>query len=147
MHADGAREFQVRCGGQKFLARCIMPAERAAEIESFLAAHGWGEAKRTPIVGDASTRRYIRLAHGGRKAILMDQPQNAEAPAAPAGATPEDRRALGYNAVARLAGADVARFVAAANYLRGCGLSAPEIFAADPAQGFAIIEDLGDALY
>jgi hypothetical protein len=124
-----------------------MPAERAAEIESFLAANGWGAAKRTPITGDASTRRYIRLAQGGRKAILMDQPQNAEAPAAPAGATPEDRRALGYNAVARLAGADVARFVAAANYLRGCGLSAPEIFAADPAQGFAIIEDLGDALY
>lgn len=124
-----------------------MPAERAAEIESFLAANGWGAAKRTPITGDASTRRYIRLAQAGRKAILMDQPQNAEAPAAPAGATPEDRRALGYNAVARLAGADVARFVAAANYLRGCGLSAPEIFAADTAQGFAIIEDLGDALY
>ncbi len=124
-----------------------MPAERAAEIETFLALHGWGEAKRTPITGDASTRRYIRLDQGGRKAILMDQPQNAEAPAAPAGATPDERRALGYNAVARLAGADVARFVATANYLRKFGLSAPEIFAADPTHGFAVIEDLGDALY
>lgn len=124
-----------------------MPAERAAEIDDFLAANGWSGAKRTPIVGDASTRRYIRLDHAGRKAILMDQPQNAEAPAAPADATPEQRRALGYNAVARLAGADVARFAAAANYLRACGLSAPEIYAADPASGFAVIEDLGDALY
>jgi hypothetical protein len=102
---------------------------------------------RTPIVGDASTRRYIRLDQVGRKAILMDQPQSAETPAAPANATPEERRALGYNAVARLAGADVARFVAAANFLRSAGLSAPEIYDADPVRGFAIIEDLGDALY
>ena len=124
-----------------------MPAERTGEIDTFLAANGWSGARRTPIVGDASTRRYIRLQQAGRKAILMDQPQNAEAPAAPAGATPDERRALGYNAVARLAGADVARFVAAANYLRACDLSAPEIYAADPGSGFAIIEDLGDALY
>ena len=71
----------------------------------------------------------------------------AETPAAPANATPEERRALGYNAVARLAGADVGRFVAASNYLRRLGLSAPEIYAADPQQGFVLIEDLGDALY
>jgi hypothetical protein len=99
------------------------------------------------LLGDASTRRYVRLDLGARKAMLMDQPQLAEAPGAPAGATAEQRRALGYNAVARLAGADCARFVAASNYLRAQGLSAPEIYAADPALGFAIIEDLGDALY
>src|SRR4029077_16869143 len=52
-----------------------------------------------------------------------------------------------YNAVARLAGADVGRFVAAANFLRSLGLSAPEIIAADYQRGLAIIEDLGDALY
>ena len=51
------------------------------------------------------------------------------------------------NAIARLAGGDVARFVAASIYLRGLGLSAPDIFAADPASGFALIEDLGDTLY
>ena len=77
----------------------------------------------------------------------MDQPQSAETPVAPQGATPDQRRALGYNAVARLAGADVGRFIAAANYLRAGGLSAPEIYAADPSQGLAVIEDLGDALY
>ena len=124
-----------------------MPAERQSEIEDFLKSAGWGGAVKTPMPGDASTRRYIRLDLQGRKAMLMDQPQTAEAPAAPTQATPEERRALGYNAVARLAGADVARFVAASNYLRAQGLSAPEIYAADPAKGFAVIEDLGDALY
>jgi aminoglycoside/choline kinase family phosphotransferase len=97
--------------------------------------------------GDASTRRYVRLARGGRKAMLMDQPQGAETPTAPSDATAEQRRALGYNAVARLAGADCARFIAAANYLRKRGLTAPEIIAADTKQGFVIIEDLGDSLY
>ena len=79
--------------------------------------------------------------------MLMDQPQNAEAPTAGPDATPEARRALGYNAMARLAGADCARFVATARYLKGCGLAAPEILAADVAQGFLVLEDLGDDLY
>lgn len=124
-----------------------MPTDRAGEIEAFLAKSGWTSAIRTPMPGDASTRRYVRLDLDGRKAMLMDQPQSAEAPAAPHGATPDERRALGYNAVARLAGADVGRFMAAANYLRAQGLSAPEIYAADTSLGLAIIEDLGDALY
>ena len=79
--------------------------------------------------------------------MLMDQPGAAEAPSAPPDATPEDRRVLGYNALARLAGADCARFVAAARYLRRCGLAAPDIYAADIAQGFLLLEDLGIALY
>ena len=124
-----------------------MPTERQTEMDAFLKAAGWSAAVRTPMTGDASTRRYVRLDLNGRKAMLMDQPQNAEAPVASAHATPDERRALGYNAVARLAGADVARFVAASNFLRAQGLSAPAIYAADPAKGFAIIEDLGDALY
>ncbi|HTQ14305.1 MAG TPA: phosphotransferase [Rhizomicrobium sp.] len=122
-------------------------AERDEAMRGFLKSAGWEGATVAPLPGDASTRRYFRVAHGSRRAMLMDQPQHAETPAAPAGATPEERRALGYNAVARLAGADVARFVAASNFLRAQGLSAPDIYAADPARGFALIEDLGDALY
>lgn len=116
-------------------------------MKQFLVRSGWGEAIVTPLPGDASTRRYARLALGGRKAMLMDQPQNTEAPAAPADATEETRRALGYNALARLAGADSARFIAAARWLRAHGLAAPEIYEADPALGFVILEDLGDALF
>lgn len=124
-----------------------MSADRSAAIDAFLKQAGWGAATRTAVPGDASTRRYFRLDLSGRKAMLMDQPQGAEAPVASAGASAEERRALGYNAVARLAGADVGRFVAAANYMRAQGLSAPEIYAADFAGGFLVIEDLGDALY
>jgi aminoglycoside/choline kinase family phosphotransferase len=124
-----------------------LSADRTEAMQAFLARAGWGEAARTPLQGDASTRRYIRLKHAGRTALLMDQPQSAETPSAPAGATSSERHALGYNAVARLAGADCARFVAAADYLRALGLSAPEIYAADTVQGFVLIEDLGDELF
>jgi len=113
----------------------------------FLAGAGWGAAERRPLPGDASTRRYIRLHLGGRTALLMDQPQNVETATAPAAATPDQRRALGYNALARLAGADCGRFVATADYLRRCGLKAPEIYAADIPHGFLVIEDLGNDLY
>jgi len=122
-------------------------ADRGEAIKAFLSRAGWGTALQAPLEGDASTRRYIRLHMNGRTAMLMDQPQAAEAPAAPAHATPEERRALGYNAVARLAGADTGRFVAASNYLRARGLSAPDIYAADTREGFVLMEDLGDALY
>lgn len=77
----------------------------------------------------------------------MDQPQKAEAPPCPPAATPEQRLGLGYNAVARLAGANCARFIATASYLRERGLAAPEIYAADAAKGFVLLEDFGDDLY
>ena len=116
-------------------------------FEEFLQNAGWGAAERFPLTGDASTRRYIRLQRGNETALLMDQPQGAEAPTAPANATPDERKALGYNAVARLAGADCGRFVAAANYLTGIGLSAPKIYAADAPAGYVLMEDLGADLF
>jgi aminoglycoside/choline kinase family phosphotransferase len=122
-------------------------SERSEARRDFLARSGWGGASVTPLPGDASTRSYARLALDGRRAMLMDQPQGAETPAAPEGADAKSRRALGYNALARLAGADCARFVAAADYLRGRGLAAPEIHAADTGLGFLILEDLGEALF
>ncbi len=124
-----------------------MSAERRQSIETFLQQAGWSNAERLPLTGDASTRRYIRLKRDGQTALLMDQPQGAESPTASANATPEERQALGYNAVARLAGADCGRFVAAANWLHGLGLSAPEIFAADAPQGLVLMEDLGADLF
>lgn len=116
-------------------------------IDLFLLNAGWGDAIRAPLPGDASTRRYMRLVKGEHSALLMIQPQGAESPVAPKQASPEERRALGYNAVARLAGADCARFVAAADWLRGLGLSAPEIYAADAQAGLVLIEDFGADLF
>jgi aminoglycoside/choline kinase family phosphotransferase len=121
--------------------------DRNDQMDEFLAASGWGDAKKTPLAGDASTRRYVRLERAGRTAMLMDQPQNAEAKDAPPDASPEERARFGYNALARLAAGDVGRYIAVASFLRKQGLTAPEIIAADPRAGFAVIEDLGDDLY
>jgi len=118
-----------------------------SDRRGFLRNAGWGEAEIVPLKGDASTRSYARLTHGARKAMLMDQPQAAEAGVAAADADEAARRALGYNAVARLAGADCRRFAAVAQYLRARGLSAPDILAADYAQGLVVLEDLGDDLF
>lgn len=115
--------------------------------EDFLKKSGWGDATVMPLPGDASTRRYARLARGDETAMLMHQPQSAESATAAANAGEMERRALGYNAVARLAGADCGRFTAVAEYLRGRGLAAPRIHAADLAQGYAILEDFGDDLF
>ena len=116
-------------------------------FEEFLGHAGWAAAERFPLTGDASTRRYIRLKRGEETALLMDQPQGLEAPTAPANATADERKALGYNAVARLAGADCGRFVAAADYLTGLGLSAPKIYATDAPNGYVLMEDLGADLF
>ncbi|MGB7319451.1 MAG: phosphotransferase, partial [Planktotalea sp.] len=80
-------------------------------------------AERKPLAGDASLRKYLRIGAGadGRGAVLMD-------------ADP----ALGN---------DTKPFTRITEYLRGIGLSAPEIYKADDANGLLLLEDLGDALY
>lgn len=123
-----------------------MPS-RADERADFLKTTGWGKARATPLAGDASTRSYERLELAGRTALLMNAPPAAETASCPPDASPEERRRLGYNAMARLAGPNLNAFTAIAGALRGAGLAAPEIYAADAARGFAIIEDFGDELF
>jgi hypothetical protein len=121
--------------------------ERGEAARDFLARAGWENATVAALPGDASTRHYYRVNQNGHAAMLMDQPQNRETPPSPPGATPEERQALGYNATARLAGADCERFIATANFLRSRDLAAPEIYADDTTQGFVLLEDFGDDLY
>ncbi|MGF1501115.1 MAG: aminoglycoside phosphotransferase family protein [Paracoccaceae bacterium] len=96
------------------------PGDREAAATALLCAAGWGDATRTPLAGDASARRYLRLRLGDRTAVLMD-------------ADP-DR------------GEDVRPFLAVTDWYRARGLSAPEPLAADLSHGFLLLEDLGDAL-
>ena len=125
-----------------------MSSDREAIKAQFLAGAGLGDAARQPLAGDASTRRYERLTTpDGRSLIFMDQPPAVETAPCPPDATPEERLAAGYNASARLAAGRIEAFIAAADHLRAQGLSAPEIIAADSAQGLAVLEDLGDDLY
>ncbi len=98
-------------------------SDRAAVVAAFLAGSDWAKARRAPLAGDASNRRYERLdgGPGGASAVLMD--------ADPA------------------RGEDVRPFLAVAGWLVAQGLSAPRLLDADPAQGLLILEDLGDDLY
>ncbi|MEP2029771.1 MAG: phosphotransferase [Paracoccaceae bacterium] len=96
--------------------------DRRQDIDTFLAGAGWENANRSPLAGDASSRRYERLQQiGGDRAVLMDAPPEA--------------------------GEDVRPFVHIAQYLQSIGLSAPEVLATDETQGFLLLEDLGDALF
>ncbi len=90
---------------------------RDAAISAFLSATGWADARRAPLAGDASFRRYERLWLGERKALLMDAPPGRE---------------------------DVGAFIHIAQHLAGLGLSAPEIFESDVANGLVLLEDFGD---
>jgi aminoglycoside/choline kinase family phosphotransferase len=125
-----------------------LSSEREALKADFLAANGFGDARRELMSGDASTRVYERLhLADGTSRIFMDQPPKAETAPCPPGATREERIALGFNAAYRLASGRVDAFVACARYLKSLGLSAPEIEAFDAVQGLAVLEDLGDDLY
>jgi len=120
---------------------------REAVIRRFLIESGWGNASAEPLGGDASTRRYVRLRMGDRSALLMDAPPKAESASCPPEADDATRTALGYNAIARLAGGDSRRYGAFAQTLIARGLAAPDILAADYDQGLLVIEDLGDDLF
>jgi aminoglycoside/choline kinase family phosphotransferase len=125
-----------------------LTSEREDARRAFLEAHGLGAARRQRLPGDASTRSYERLfPPAGPSLILMDQPPQLETQPCPPSASPEERAALGFNALYRLAAGRIDAFVACAGHLRGLGLSAPQILAFDEVAGLAVIEDLGDDLF
>lgn len=125
-----------------------LSSDREAAKAAFLQQAGLESAAREPLAGDASTRRYERLRPpGGGSLIFMDQPPAVESTPCPPGATPAERMKAGYNAMCRLAAGRVEAFVAAADYLRRRGLSAPAVVAADAGAGLAVLEDLGEGLY
>ena len=99
-----------------------MSPERATSATGFLARSGWGNATRKALAGDASSRRYERLTKpNGDVAILMDAPPDSNDSVKP--------------------------FVAIARHLNTIGLSAPQVYATDAANGFLLLEDLGDDLF
>lgn len=120
---------------------------RSEALARLLEETGFADAQRVPLAGDASTRRYERLILPNRRAILMDAPPTAETSPCPPGATPAERRQLGWNAMARLAASRVEAFSAVSAHLSDIGLAAPDIYGCDLGAGYMVLEDLGDALY
>ena len=78
---------------------------------------------------------YERLTLGERHVILMNSPRRPDGPPVKDGKP--------YSAIAHLA-EDTKPFVAIAQGLRAHGFSAPAIYAADLAEGFIVLEDLGN---
>src|SRR3546814_17311292 len=119
----GADDFGRRSGARldsigaarlgSAMAASMIPPDHAP---AFLAAHGWGNAQMSPLAGDASFRRYFRVRDGVRQAVLMDAPPPNE---------------------------DPRPFIAVAEWLGACGLSAPQILARDLNRGLLLIEDFG----
>jgi aminoglycoside/choline kinase family phosphotransferase len=97
------------------MAPAMTPPPHAPD---FLAASGWGGAEILPLAGDASFRRYFRVVHGSRTAVLMDAPPPHE---------------------------DPRPFISVAEWLNGRGLSAPEILARDLETGLLLLGDFGNA--
>jgi tRNA threonylcarbamoyl adenosine modification protein YjeE len=112
--------------------------QRLAAMRALLVHAGWAEARAMPLSGDASTRRYLRLAREGGTALLMDAPRQPDGPPI--------RDGMPYSRIAHLA-EEVRPFVAIARHLRSMGLSAPEILDTDIDAGLLLIEDLGDRVY
>jgi aminoglycoside/choline kinase family phosphotransferase len=93
---------------------------RTSARAAFLSQTGHGSVVLQALPVDASFRRYFRLQGAGRPMLLMDAPPPKE---------------------------DVRPFVRIARHLTGLGLSAPEIYEIDEEEGFALIEDFGEATY
>ncbi len=85
---------------------------------AFLARAGWGDAQVLPLAGDASFRRYFRVAEPGRSAVLMDAPPDKE---------------------------DSRPFLAVARHLNRLGFAAPIALAVDLDAGLVLLEDFGNA--
>jgi aminoglycoside/choline kinase family phosphotransferase len=92
-------------------------SERAARRRDFVVRSGWGDAEERLLAGDASFRKYFRLTGATGSTVVMDAPAPQE---------------------------DVRPFVRIARHLLAMQLSAPEIWAVDEADGFLLLEDLGD---
>jgi aminoglycoside/choline kinase family phosphotransferase len=96
-------------------------SSRSAALHDFVAqALSSSAFELAPASADASFRSYWRVSAAARTLIVMDAPPPQE---------------------------DVRPWLDIGARLRSAGLQAPEVFAADAAQGFVLMEDLGTRTY
>lgn len=109
---------------------------RVLQLRAFLDKHGYPQAERRFLTGDASMRAYeaVYPADGGKRLILMDWPRRPEGPPVLDGKP--------YPKVAHLA-EDAYPFVAIGTMLRQHGFATPAIHHVDYDAGILLIEDLG----
>lgn len=94
---------------------------RREALSAWIAAQSPGAAfKLAPASADASFRRYFRVKLDGVTRIAMDAPPERE---------------------------DSRPFIHVAQLMRDAGVHVPEVLAADTAQGFMLLTDLGNTTY
>jgi len=92
-------------------------------LDTLYAEKNWGSAASGKLVGigsDASSRRYFRWVDGAHRFVVMDAPPPGE---------------------------DCRPFVRMAEWLQAAGIHVPQVLAADLAQGFLLLTDLGEQTY
>ena len=95
-------------------------SDRATQLNHWLDQLGYRDYRLSPATEDASFRSYLRLETDTESLIIMDAPPAKES---------------------------CAQFIAVARKLRDAGLSAPEIIAQNPDQGFLVLTDFGGSDY
>ena len=91
-------------------------SDRATQLNHWLDQLGYRDYRLSPASEDASFRSYLRLETAAESLIIMDAPPEKE---------------------------PCEQFIAVARKLRDAGLSAPEIIAQNPAEGFLVLTDFG----
>lgn len=129
-HSGDGRSVTI-AGPDKTLERL----GRALAIRTFLQEHGWGDAERRHLLGDASARSYETVHLPGMAArIVMNSPPLVLGPVV------KDGKA--YAEIAHSA-QHVSAFVAIDGMLKQRNVTVPEIYAADLDHGYLLIEHLG----
>ncbi|WP_033070449.1 aminoglycoside phosphotransferase family protein [Thalassospira australica] len=108
---------------------------RNAERQDFLVSCGWQNAQVSPLVDDASARKYFRLERRHDTALLMDFPPTA-IHVDPHGIFDDPERP-----------ASVVPVLKTTELFKRAGWRVPDIQAADEKRGLLLIEDFGDVTF
>ncbi len=112
--------------------------KRDETIKGFVNRSDVAGGTRYHFEGDASARRYERVAGKAATLLLMDMPSRPDGPAVKNGKP--------YSAIAHLA-EGIGAVVGINDYLFNLDYSVPQIYAADIKHGMALIESLGDRVF
>jgi tRNA threonylcarbamoyl adenosine modification protein YjeE len=134
---EGERARTLRFDGPEPLLKRI---ERSRAIRAFLGTANRADAPRQRLLGDASTRRYERLAN--EPLIVMDAARQPDGPVVQPDTGDVQQAAKPYSQLVHLA-ESVHGFVAVGTALRDKGLAAPAIHATDLDAGLVLLDDLG----
>src|ERR1044071_9282499 len=107
-----------------------------ADAVAALARTCWraiGDARISPLAGDASSRRYFRVrftAAPVATAVLMEQSGSG--------------LSISSDELSSVGEVEEMPFLNVQRYLAANGIAVPQVFASDEARGLVLLEDIGD---